>query len=459
MLVTIPCLLCSNLQADYPEIPICVGASNNQVNPDVYSYEDETIVVWEDERHGTNNVEIYWVSLSDPNLFNSRISQTGNQRLPAISGDVIVWQDERISTANREVYTYNLVSTEAYRLADAANQRNPDIGDRIVCEYLSGSVYNIAVWNASTSLYNLIAPSTATQMEACIDGSVVVWRDDRSGKAQVYRCDLSVTPYSAAPVYTLTNNQQHPVISGDRIAWQDVASSSQSAITVYNRAQGGIEWTYPLTGTQEAFMSISGDILVWQELRAGGSDYNIRGYDFGTGAYLDVATSTQDDQKPAISGRTVVWQRSVTDIIGAVIPAAAAIAVTTPNGGEMFLAGTDIEIAWQMTAGQAPAAVNIDFSSNNGANWTAIGTNVPFAGPFVWASPADVDSQQCLIRVQAADGAPAVDVSNAAFTIFQCDTTLTADLTGDCFVGIDDFAQFAAQWLTCGNPYDTEWCY
>lgn len=452
-------LMCSNLRADYQVLNICVGDNNNQVNPDVYSDENDTIVVWEDPRHGSGDVEIYWVSLSDPNLINHRISQAGNQKFPAISGNTIVWQDERISTTNREVYTYNLSTSEANRLADTANQRYPEISNGwIVSESYNGSVYNAAVWDASANVYHFIAPNSAMQMELAMDGSVIVWRDDRDGKSQIWRCDLAAQPYAAAPVYAVTNSQYHPAVSGHRVAWHETTAQT---LVVYDLLTQSV-WTHELKAGSEALTSMSGAILVWQELHPAGGNYNIRGYDFSTGSYLDIATGTQDDRNPSISGRTVAWQRGSgagTDIVAAVITAPAVIALTAPNGGEVFLAGSEIEIAWQMVKGAAPAAVDVEFSPANGAegSWTLIGDDVPYASTLLWNTPADANSTECLVRVRSAGDPQVTDVSDAVFTIFQCSAALTADLTGDCFVDIKDFAALAAQWLTCGSP-DESWC-
>jgi beta propeller repeat protein len=447
-------LVCSTLQADYPVINICVGASDVQTNPDI----DGNIVVWEDWRIGTSNAEIYWVNLTDPNLIQNRITQPKNQKYPAVSGNTIVWQDEQVST-NREIYAYDIPSQTAACLTDSAHQRTPDITDgRIVCESFNSGYYNAAVWNPVSAYYELLAPNSATQMSVAIDGSMVVWRDERDGKSQIYACDLTGFTYMAAPVYPAGINQWRPAISQTIVVWEDLSEDAQTTLMAYDRVQNAVVWTYPAAGVFTANMSISKGVIVWQEPRVGGSDYNIRGYDLNSGSFLDIATGIENDQMPVVSGRTVVWQRNGTDIVGAVIPSPSVISVVTPNGGEMFLAGTEIEMVWQMANGEAPEAVDIEFSSDNGVHWVMIADNIAFAEGFVWSPIADIDSQQCLIRVQAADDAQIRDVSNAAFTVFQCSPSLTADLTGDCFVGIEDFAVMAGQWLTCGNPYDVLWC-
>ena len=40
--------------------------------------------------------------------------------------------------------------------------------------------------------------------------------------------------------------------------------------------------------------------------------------------------------------------------------------------------------------------------------------------------------------------------------MYQCRSTLTADLTGDCYTDLKDLAVFSLQWLDCGNPFDPD---
>jgi hypothetical protein len=73
-----------------------------------------------------------------------------------------------------------------------------------------------------------------------------------------------------------------------------------------------------------------------------------------------------------------------------------------------------------------------------------------------------------ICSVQAYAACPSADLTGDYFVDFKGIDALsaqwlsgtpsdcaTSNLTGDCFVGLDDFA---AQWLFCGNPFDAEWC-
>jgi beta propeller repeat protein len=448
----------STLKADLPVVDICLNRPGSQTVPDI----DGNVVVWQSDENGTSNTDIYWKHFGDPNDPNT-LPLTLNQETPAVSGEVVVWLDRRLS-ADRDIYAYDIVN-RAYiplRAADGANQRGPDIaGQYIVCEHYNSvtSNYNVVVFNFQTNQYDLISPVAALQTNIFIDGSVVVWRDDRDGKKQIYMCDLSVKPYAAQAVSPGVAEQWRPAVGGDLIVWEDHTNDPDFDLVVYSISAGTIIWTCSNAGEQ-SYPAVSGSIIVWQEKLTGRTDYDIRGYDISTGAYFDIATSTKNDQFPAISGRRVVWQRdnATKDIVGAVIPTPAVIAVMSPNGGEEILAGSAMEISWQMMDGTAPDNVKIEFSSNNGTTWETLATGVPFANPYLWEPVNTVDSTECLIRVSDAADSLVSDISDAPFTVFQCDAALTADLTGDCFVGLDDFAEFAAQWLVCGNLSNPDWC-
>jgi len=444
-------VLCfSNLHADCPEFTICT-AGNVQKNPDISG----DIVAWEDYRNGTIDQDIYWLRLSDPNRVQNRIALPGNQFNPAVSGNTIVLQDDRDKT-NRETCVYDIMTGAIISLPDGANQKNPDVSAQvIVCESFVNGFYNAAVWDSDTNSYDLIDPYAEAQIQIAVDSTFVVWSDYRGEIPQVYGCDVSAEPRAAFLLCPATDGQARPAISGSIVVWEEAAAET-TTLTAFNWQTGTVIWTYVLPPA-EANPSISNGVVVWQEFDPIENGYDIVGYDLNTGTFIEIAAGLPNDQYPVISGSTVVWQRDGVDIMGAVIPSApdpGVIAVLAPNGGEMFLSGNMVPVTWTMVRGDAPEAVNVDCSFDNGSTWTPAASHVPFAEPYQWAPSGDVDSPDCLVRVSASNNAQVADVSDTPFTIFQCSSALTADLTGDCFVDLQDVAVLAAQWLASGNPYD-----
>ncbi|NQT25831.1 T9SS type A sorting domain-containing protein [candidate division KSB1 bacterium] len=66
-----------------------------------------------------------------------------------------------------------------------------------------------------------------------------------------------------------------------------------------------------------------------------------------------------------------------------------------PNGGEFWQVGKNVEIEWNSTT-RSPAT--LDYSTDDGSNWTHIGTFPPFQKSYDWPIP-DTPSEQCLVRV------------------------------------------------------------
>ena len=90
------------------------------------------------------------------------------------------------------------------------------------------------------------------------------------------------------------------------------------------------------------------------------------------------------------------------------------IIILSPNGRENLLSGNQYEIRWSSVS---VANVNIDYSNNNGANWSQIVTNTPSSGSHFWTVPNE-NTEQGRIRISDVDGTPS-DTSDANFSIYK----------------------------------------
>ncbi len=93
---------------------------------------------------------------------------------------------------------------------------------------------------------------------------------------------------------------------------------------------------------------------------------------------------------------------------------AQSITITSPNGGESWLANSTHTITW--TSSDFTGNVAIDLSTDGGATWTTIASSVTNTGSYNWTLPPTT-STTCRVRVKdAADGVPS-DMSDANFEI------------------------------------------
>lgn len=104
--------------------------------------------------------------------------------------------------------------------------------------------------------------------------------------------------------------------------------------------------------------------------------------------------------------------------------------MTSPNGGETLIIGTNTTITWN--ASTYYSTVNIDYSTNNGSSWTPIVTADPNDGTFTWTVP-NAPTSQALIRVSNNANTSVNDVSNAVFSIVPGSVTVTSPNGGELF--------------------------
>lgn len=452
------CMFTSTAQADYTIFAVTDASAVNPANPDI----DGDWIIWQDDRNGSATTDIYGYTLAEPNEVPICI-YSGEQEVPAVSGRYAVWQDYR--NTRRDIRVFDLQDrTEPIfvnlTMNNSFHKRYPDISDDVIVwqDYRNGDtdiyMYNIAT-DTEQAVYNDGAENWG-QYNPAVDGNTVVWQDNRS-PYQIYMSNISGgTPSAPQVVKASADNQWRPAISGNLVVWEELDTLNNVTLVAYDLGVGSMIWSYAVAGTQ-ANAAVSDGIIVWQE--DNGSDYDILGYDTATGAYLDIATTNANDTVPAISGRRVVWQRNTTAIVGAEIPSPTVLQVDTPSADRMFLAKTRIGISWQIGAGTPPEYLDIEYTLNNGSSWKVIAQDIPFTDfQYDWTSIPDANAiDSCRVRIRDASDSTTSGVSGV-FSIFQCDTALTADLTGDCLVNLADVAVLASQWLVCGNPHDPSWC-
>ncbi len=473
------------------------------------------VVVWYDSHDGGTGTErdIYGYNLqSQDDLFIT--SNDGIiQKYPDISGDTVVYEDTTSGKYNVWVYKISSGSSEAIEATSSSYQARPAV-DGNLAVWMDGrddgsSGYDIYWCDLSVKPYttSAVSASDGDQWDPAVSGTVVVWSEDPSDGSgyNIYGYDLSDPGTGRFPICTASGNQQFPAISGGIVVWQDDSDFNIWAIDLADVGSDRFKVSDG-TGTNQR-PAVSGKTIVWQQngdiwaaellefssvtvtdpnggesypaassmaigwthtgpvdevliefSSNGGANWIPVNTVVNTGSYLWDPIADVDSENCLIrvtntNDVTATDQSNATFVIYQIPDS---ITVTDPNGGEQFLAGSAMDIGWTYVG--EFSEVKILFSSDGGVNWSDVNT-VPNTGSYLWDPITDVNSVQCSIHIHDAADSDTWDVSNTDFIVFQCDAELTADLTGDCFVGLADFAEMALQWLLCGNPYDDDWCF
>ena len=148
------------------------------------------------------------------------------------------------------------------------------------------------------------------------------------------------------------------------------------------------------------------------------------------------------------------------------------IRVDTPNGGEVFMAGSHRLVSWTdlRPPEESSGIYLVRYSTDEGQSWSSENYIVIDPNSFNWAVPS-VTSDECLIRVADLVDPSVVDISDDSFSMYECAGSFAGDYTLDCYVDFGDFAAFATawqegaadmndlkelaeDWCDCGNPFD-----
>ena len=110
-----------------------------------------------------------------------------------------------------------------------------------------------------------------------IDGNIVVWEDMRNATQDIqgwwHNPDIYMKNLSTGvegPVCTNTSDQYNPVVSGNRIFWQDFRNGNWD---IYMKdLSTGAESRLTTNTAYQSWPSVSGNFLVWKDQREGDED-------------------------------------------------------------------------------------------------------------------------------------------------------------------------------------------
>jgi hypothetical protein len=104
----------------------------------------------------------------------------------------------------------------------------------------------------------------------------------------------------------------------------------------------------------------------------------------------------------------------VSDSAFTILPQVKAINLTSPNGGENWTAGSTHNITWTTTG--TVGKVKIEYSIDNGSNWSEIIDSTTNDGSHSWTVP-NTPSTECLVKISEVSDSDLVDFSESTFAI------------------------------------------
>ncbi len=104
----------------------------------------------------------------------------------------------------------------------------------------------------------------------------------------------------------------------------------------------------------------------------------------------------------------------VSDSAFTILPQVKTINLTSPNGGENWTAGSNHNITWSSSG--SVGNVKIEYSTDNGSNWSEIINSTANDGSHSWTVP-NTPSTECLVKISEGSDSELVDFSESTFAI------------------------------------------
>jgi len=200
---------------------------------------------------------------------------------------------------------------------------------------------------------------------------------------------------------------------------ESLAMTIDAGGNVYVAGRSEATWGSPgrsYAGGGDAFAAkLNGSGVLQANIFLGGV-----GYDDGCALALDTSgrvclagssnASWGSPVRPFVRGNYDAYVAKAA-IDGTITPA---IFITSPNGAESWDIGSSHNITW--TTEGTVGNVKIEYSIDNGSNYTTIAASASNSGSYLWTVPY-TPSDASLVKISQASGGTPSDVSDATFTI------------------------------------------
>ena len=204
----------------------------------------------------------------------------------------------------------------------------------------------------------------------------------------------------------------------DKIAWYENDGSQNFISHIITTTADGARSVYAIDLDKDGDIDVlsasyDNDIVAWYEndgsqnftyhMITNNADgaFSVYAIDLDGDSDVDVLSASVSDDK-------VAWYENLTNPVQS-------IEVLTPNGGEDWQAGSQHDITWN--SANTSGTVNIEYTIDNGLNWSAVSSGETDDGSFSWTIPSSA-STECKVRVRDTDGNPG-DESDNVFTISE----------------------------------------
>lgn len=372
-----------------------------------------------------------------------------------IKDGLVVWESK--VAGYYQIFVYNIFDDVVFQATSGSfDHREPAVSNnRVVFRYKDSgdSILHIAAVTINGNQAG--APVTVCnaangQYLPAISENTVLWHDSRN--YSVSGRDIYMYNFLSgqeALICAAPYDQKAPFISGDIAVWQDYRNSSPAS----NGTDNSDIYAFSISKQTELAVCTRqgnqfsarccGNLITWVDESAGFEGVYVA--DIASFSQYPVVVGAQQGRLAALSADLMVWYDG-SDLNALNLPIDTDIKIVSPVAGGSFYAGKYNTIQWENSQPQLP--VDIKFSPDGGQSWQTIASGLSDTLQYSWLT-GEQTTDSAVITVSYTD-IEHIIYGSGVFSIVVCDKELTADISGDCFVGVEDLAVLASQWMKSG---------
>jgi beta propeller repeat protein len=297
--------------------------------------------------------------------------------------------------------------------------------------------YNGDIWaGAGAAAFPVCQNGWSYATAPAVDGTVVVWQDDRLGSYKIYGANVDVSAGSVTefPVATGSGVKTDPDISGRYVVWVDTRAGNQD-IYAYDLMTQTEFAICTNTAKQEA-PAVSGTLVVWRDFRNNATQGDIYAARLGAGTVTaefivrgQTSGANYVEAQPAVHGSTVVWADQRTGTGNYRIYAATVVDTTVSN-------------EWQVSQ-NVSRSVGAPAVNGTLITWTYSGGTT---GDDIYGRRADQSAEFAIAATTRVESQSSVGASQTVYADRTSWDICSADFGGfgwSAAVSIDGGAQYA----------------
>ena len=244
----------------------------------------------------------------------------GIQEDSTVAGGFVAYSDYNTGTGNGDIWVYDLAGG-TYELvaplaADGSTQVLPDI-DAGVVVYSDDRLgdFDIYAYNLATGVETLVAGGPGDQIDAAISGNRVVWTQNDGTEAidfNIYAgCVTSCTPVRLNS--GATSSQSLAEVAGDVVVWQDFSAGNGDVYAYWFAGAPApfVDGAAQLIASGPAGQidpDVTTEYAVYEGFDAVSNSWNVYVYDFASTGTFALTSSAGNQRNPRASGDLIVWQ-------------------------------------------------------------------------------------------------------------------------------------------------------